>query len=71
MVGHLVVLFNTKAAAMARLQRRAEISYDSFQLSLGKAAKSCTAFSQRRTALARLLGTRPRIVLCVWRWWHE
>ena len=32
MVGHLVVLLNTKAALVARLQRLAEISNDSFQL---------------------------------------
>ena len=33
MVGHLVVLVNTYFATMARLQRLAEISKDSFQLS--------------------------------------
>ena len=51
MVGHLVVLLNTKAAPMARLQRLAEISDDSFQLSsacLGRLHSLLTATNRAR-----------------------
>ena len=65
LVGHLVMLFNTIATPTASLQRSADSSEDSCQLRARSTDVMSAKESQRRTALARLLGTCVRIVLCV------